>query len=324
MKTSSTNIPPIEIPVEEVEFEFSWGKLAAKWWGPKTRQPIIVLHGWQDNAGSFDALIPLLPNYLSYLALDFPGHGLSSHIPDGLTYNMFDIMFVLNELSERFQWQTISLMAHSMGAILSFLYASIFPSNVNFVIAIDTLKPLVRSTQMFANILQYKTRNFIQADRYHRDKNSEPPCYTYSGLIVRLVQGTSSSVSPDAAPLLLKRGIKPSKIHPNKFYFSRDPRVKHITDNCYDQNLCLELARKITAKYLFIKSDDRQYSESRKNIKETIEVMKRHTTIQVNYVKGTHHVHMNHPNRISGIISDFLRKQWPECSEQPIQSISKL
>lgn len=52
-----------------------------KWWGPRDKQPIIAIHGWQDNAGTFDPLIELLPKDLSILCIDLPGHGLSSHIP---------------------------------------------------------------------------------------------------------------------------------------------------------------------------------------------------------------------------------------------------
>lgn len=32
-----------------------------------------MLHGWMDNAGTFDTLIPLLPKELSYLSIDLPG-----------------------------------------------------------------------------------------------------------------------------------------------------------------------------------------------------------------------------------------------------------
>ena len=40
--------------------------------------------GWLDNAGSFDRLIPLItvPS-LHLVAIDLPGHGLSSHRPPG-------------------------------------------------------------------------------------------------------------------------------------------------------------------------------------------------------------------------------------------------
>jgi len=53
----------IEYEVEEVRIRLPWkdATLAAKWWGSKTQRPIVCLHGWQDNAGTFDRIIPLLP-----------------------------------------------------------------------------------------------------------------------------------------------------------------------------------------------------------------------------------------------------------------------
>ena len=37
--------------------------------------PVIVLHGWLDNANSFDHMLPFLMTYL--IAIDKAGHGLS-------------------------------------------------------------------------------------------------------------------------------------------------------------------------------------------------------------------------------------------------------
>lgn len=33
--------------VEEVRIPVPWGHLAAKWWGPQDKRPILCLHGWQ-------------------------------------------------------------------------------------------------------------------------------------------------------------------------------------------------------------------------------------------------------------------------------------
>lgn len=52
----------------------------AKVWGKPNDHPILALHGWQDNAGTFDKLIPLLPTDLYVVCLDFCGK-FKIHIP---------------------------------------------------------------------------------------------------------------------------------------------------------------------------------------------------------------------------------------------------
>lgn len=41
-----------------------------KIWGPPDGHPVLALHGWLDNAGTFDTLIPLLPPNLRIVAVD--------------------------------------------------------------------------------------------------------------------------------------------------------------------------------------------------------------------------------------------------------------
>lgn len=41
----------------------------AKVWGPPDGKPVIALHGWLDNAGAFDNLIPLLPKNLRIISV---------------------------------------------------------------------------------------------------------------------------------------------------------------------------------------------------------------------------------------------------------------
>lgn len=88
---------------QEVEIAVPWGHIsgmlltflkcvsnfdcAGKWWGSRLKQPIIAIHGWQDNAGTFDKLAPVLRDSgFAVFAIDLPGHGLSSHMPLGQFY----------------------------------------------------------------------------------------------------------------------------------------------------------------------------------------------------------------------------------------------
>lgn len=80
-----------------------------KWWGPNERQPILALHGRQDNAGTFDTLMPLLSDDVSVLCLDLPGHGLSSHYPESQFYYCYwDGVILLRRIIKHFKWNKVS------------------------------------------------------------------------------------------------------------------------------------------------------------------------------------------------------------------------
>lgn len=80
-----------------------------KWWGPTNKQPIVAIHGWQDNAGTFDNLAPLLPSNIAILCIDLPGHGLSSHLSDGQFYYVFwDGVHILRRIVKYYKWNKVS------------------------------------------------------------------------------------------------------------------------------------------------------------------------------------------------------------------------
>src|SRR5688500_18494360 len=71
---------------EELVIALPHATLAARRWGDASSPPLLALHGWLDNAGSFDALAPLLAARWQVIALDFAGHGRSSHLAAGSWY----------------------------------------------------------------------------------------------------------------------------------------------------------------------------------------------------------------------------------------------
>ena len=63
------------LDVVDVSFSVRGNRIAGKHWNPDAENKLIALHGWLDNAASFDVLAPLLKD-CSVLALayyyDFP------------------------------------------------------------------------------------------------------------------------------------------------------------------------------------------------------------------------------------------------------------
>ncbi|KAG5672034.1 hypothetical protein PVAND_002196 [Polypedilum vanderplanki] len=298
----------IEYEVEEVKIPLPFGHVAAKWWGDKNQKPFLMMHGWQDNAGTFDRLIPLLPKQYSYLAIDLPGHGKSSSVPHGTQYHFVDNLCTINHILKEYEWEKVSLISHSLGSIFNFVFAAVFPKKVDFVVGIDALKPSVFETDKFITRMEDNIENFMLADKRNREQ-SEPPAYALEDMVEKLVKGTRESVTKECASYLLKRNIKPSAKHPGKFYFARDSRLKFNYGPTFSQEQSIALAKRINMPYLFIKAKNSPYYERKEHHMEVVEVLKNNNPNFVyEIVDATHHVHLTEPEKISGLINDFILK----------------
>lgn len=294
-----------------MKIDVPWGTLAGKWWGSKNHRPILSLHGWQDNAATFDTLIPLLPKHVGYLALDLPGHGFSSRIPDGFYYSTAHVLHILNIIRDKYKWEKLSLMAHSLSAVVSFLYAAIFPERCDLLIQLDALKPHQTSADRAIKHFIKLGDEFTVAD-LRNQQNKEPPSYTYDEIIDRWVKGTNSSITKEVAPYLMRRALSPSSSDPNKFYFTRDARLKVFNFAYISQELCIALAKRIVAPHLFLKASHSPYYENKRYFDETIAVLQEtNPKFQWATLDGTHHFQLTTPEIVVPRIAEFISKYRP-------------
>lgn len=305
------NLSVLPKKVHEVEIKVPWGHMSGKWWGPKNVRPILALHGWQDNAGTFDNIIPLLPQHLSYLAVDLPGHGLSSRIPDGLYYSTAHIIHCINLIRKHYQWDKLSLMAHSMSAIVSFQYTSIFPNNCDLVVSLDALKPMQAKPARIIEMLGKLGDEFDTIDERNQ-RNILPPSYTFDELVERWDKATHSSVNRAAAEILMKRSVAVEANDPTRFYFTRDSRLKVFNFAIIPHELCLEMAKHIKIPYLFFKATKSPYYEKKQYFDEVRQALEEHNKLfECVMVDGMHHFHLTEPTLGSAKIAEFLHKHRP-------------
>ena len=101
---------------------------------------MLALHGWLDNAASFDALAPLLPE-LRLVALDLTGHGLSEHRPQGVHYHLADFLPDVLAAADALGWRRFALLGHSLGGGLASFMAAVSPERISRVAMIEGLGP---------------------------------------------------------------------------------------------------------------------------------------------------------------------------------------
>lgn len=293
--------------IDEFELSVPWGgHIACKWWGSKNIRPIVCLHGWQDNAGSFDRLIPYLPNHLSYLVIEFPGHGFSSPIPHGMIYTYATFLYVLLFVINEFKWRKVSILAHSMGATIAYMFASSFPYRCDMIVSLDIITPGLTKNFPVAYLSSDLCKLYVADTR--NQENGEPPSYTYETLIQKMFTSNNFPMDLESIPFLLYRGVKQSKSDPDKYYFSRDSRLRQyamlVPIDVYE-----DVAKPIVSPFCFIKArhsfvHESQYSRIYENLSHN-------PNFELHRVDGGHHVHLDNPTNVSEIICKFINKYRP-------------
>ncbi|HEX4911322.1 MAG TPA: alpha/beta fold hydrolase [Permianibacter sp.] len=113
---------PFVVPTREYTVAVDGIAIAIAEWGEPGGTPLLLLHGWLDNAGSFYSLAPLLAAAgFRCIAVDFAGHGASGHLPGGAQYHFIDGVYTLHAVQQQLGVPVLPLLGHSMGGALGLL-----------------------------------------------------------------------------------------------------------------------------------------------------------------------------------------------------------
>lgn len=291
------------------------------------------MHGWQDNCGTFDKLIPLLPDYYYVVAIDFPGHGWSSHLPKGTFYN--DIMFVLQveRVIQYLGWKhrPFTILGHSMGAAIGLLSIILLlrpdkkvlnSSSQNIVpriISLDMIKPLTFPREKLAAKMREGIQSFLDIEAKCCSLNGQVtsgigsgiPLYDHKQAVEKLIHGHSvfGVLTTEAAETLLKRGCKQSETQPDKVYFTRDNRLKAMLFQRMDPDSMMSYFHDLHCDMLIIKADNGVKLDPDEISNRFIEMYRKQCRrFQYTEVAGGHHVHLCDPEKVHSIIIDFMEK----------------
>ncbi len=189
-------------------------EIAGLRWGDPSDPPILALHGWLDNAASFNTLAPLLSGY-QVLAIDLTGQGQSSRRSADASYQIWDDLPQIMAVVDQLGWQRFALMGHSRGAIISTLVSCACPDRISRVVLLDGLIPApVPETQV-----PQQLGDFLQQRIELLDKSNTLLESVEQGVAMRVGKGLSRY----AAEQLVPRSLKQVE---GGFEWTNDPRLQ--------------------------------------------------------------------------------------------------
>lgn len=290
--------------VSELSVPVPWGEIRGKVWGPENGRPVLCLHGWADNCGTFNTLIPLLPQDWRYVAVDLAGHGFSSHRPSGVFYSfpsyVADVCRVVNAL----QWERFSIIGHSMGGNVAGMYSALYPEMVDAVVLLDSYGFLPTDPNEQAEVMKQGIDELLRFEKRSEEKKEK--IYTYDEAAKRLLDA-NPSLSKESVKILLERGLVQTN---GGVMFSRDFRInlKNIVRISLEQSL--EMQARIQASILVVLAEEgfeKLFAESEKKIfTSTLLQGYRDRNHKVVMVPGDHHVHLNNPEAVAPLVADFI------------------
>lgn len=105
-------------------------------WGNGEKPPMLLVHGVQDHAHTWDFFAPHFYDHFHVVAPDLRGHG-DSDWNRGSAYRHTDYVYDLVRLIEQRKLHGCVLVAHSMGATIAALLAGAWPALVSKLVLLE-------------------------------------------------------------------------------------------------------------------------------------------------------------------------------------------
>lgn len=258
--------------------------------------PVVMLHGWLDNAMTFARLAPELTSLAPVYALDMAGHGHSGHRPDGYAYWLMDYVADLAEWLETHMapdGRSVDLVGHSLGGIVCALLAAAFPEKVRRLVMIDSLGALSRPVDQTIPQLRKALKKRL---------SGSSPAATYPDVATasRVREGGLSPLSAEAAALLVPRNMRSTG---SGQVWRTDARLRHPACLMMTEEQVRASLAAISTPALFVKASEGLLARQ-SLLTERAELVPGLETITV---PGGHHCHLDgDPQPVIGAIKRFL------------------
>ncbi len=265
--------------------------LAARRWGRPGARPVLALHGWLDNAASFDALAPLLAD-VDLVALDLPGHGRSAHRAPGAWYHFVDYLSDVAAVLDALGWPRATLLGHSMGAAIASVFAGALPERVDALWLIEGLGPIAtaaaRVPELLGRAITEREALATKSLRVFPDLDAAARARAAAG-----------AIDLTAARALVARGTRAVE---GGYVWSSDPRLTLTSALRLTEEQVLACLAAIRAPTLLVLADP---AAPWFTVETMVARCAAVTALSRVVLPGTHHLHLEAPEPVAAAIAAF-------------------
>ncbi|MGB3727070.1 MAG: alpha/beta hydrolase [Glaciecola sp.] len=257
---------------------------------------VIFLHGYLDNANSFASLLPLLQS-MPCLAIDMAGHGKSSHRSADAHYHLVDYAYDLHCLIDSLPMRKVILVGHSLGGIVSSIYASTQPAKLAGFIAIETAGPLSQDANTSAEQIR---DSFASRDKAY-DAIKQP------NSLAQLVKArcAMSDLNAQHAEQILSRNVcvTTAENGSESLQWRTDKRLRTKSCMRLTEAQAVDIVTNIRVPRAVILGSE-GFDKVKRIISERDELFKNTAMFTCD---GGHHVHLDSPESVANIILEQIK-----------------
>jgi len=266
-------------------------RLAALCFGPEDGVPMLAMHGWLDNAASFERLAEQLHG-VNLVALDLAGHGLSQRRADGV-YVFPDYVADASLAITALGWSRCVVVGHSLGAGVAALLAGTCPEQVARLVLLEGLGPLTNPDDAAPRQL----RDALRAEATARARDEHSGYDDAEQVAERLASATGMRV--DSARILLRRGLEP---HAGRVRWRADPHLRLPSRQRLTEAQVRAFFTAIACPTLIVRAvPGMTFDEAL--MRERLALL---PGAAVAEIPGGHHVHLDDPAAVAAIVGPFV------------------
>jgi len=279
------------VNLEEISYSHKDFTIHGLAYGEKHNDIVLCLHGWLDNAASFEPMLPLFVNK-RVIAIDWPGHGHSSHRSMDAHYHFIDWVYDLVQLFELNQWKNIDVVAHSMGGMVVSAFSAAFPEKIKSLTLLDSIGFISAEAEQSTAQLRQGMLSRLKGINKQKNKHMSEE----SAINARV---SVSDLNYEQAKLIVKRGLVKQQDH---FVWRSDSRLRATSPYRLTLAQAEQFIRDIKIPVQLIYGSEGLDMVS-KGVKHFGPLFGRFLSHEL---KGGHHVHMEQPEATVQLINAFI------------------